>query len=63
MLHYIVNEGCTNHGCEVALATEFCTVAPNICGPSVWILLHVTLLAPKILRWLLVCLEKLALLC
>ena len=28
-------------------------VAPSICGPSVWNLLHVTLLAPIILRWVL----------
>jgi hypothetical protein len=34
-------------------ATKFVTVAPNICGPSVWNLLHVTLLAPRILKWLL----------
>lgn len=34
------------------MATKFCTVASNICGPSVW-LLSVTLLAPRILRRLL----------
>ena len=33
--------------------TEFCTVAPNVCGSSVRKLLHVTLLMPRILRWLL----------
>jgi hypothetical protein len=33
---------------------KFCVVAPSICGPSVWTLLHVTLLTPRILRWLLV---------
>jgi hypothetical protein len=33
-------------------ATIFCTVAPNICGSSVESLLHVTLLGPRILRWL-----------
>jgi len=32
---------------------KFCVVAPNICGSLVWNLLHVTLLEPKILRWLL----------
>ena len=37
---------------QVVLASKFCTVAPNICGTSVWNLLHVTFLAPRILRWL-----------
>jgi len=32
--------------------TKLCTVAPNICGSSVWIMLHVTLLVPRIFRWL-----------
>jgi len=32
---------------------NFCTVSPNICGPSLWILLHVSLLAPEVLWWLL----------
>jgi hypothetical protein len=36
-----------------ARATKFCTVAPNICGPSMWNLLYVTLMAPRILEWLL----------
>jgi hypothetical protein len=47
---YSLNEGCTN---PVARATKLSTVAPNICGSSVWNFLHVTLLAPRILRWLL----------
>jgi hypothetical protein len=33
-------------------ATKFCKVAPNNCGCSVWSMLRVTLLAPRILRWL-----------
>jgi hypothetical protein len=33
--------------------TKFCTVVFNICGLSVWNLFHVTLLAPRILSWLL----------
>ena len=41
-------EGYTN-----LVATQFCTVVPNICGSSVWNFLHVTILAPRILRWLL----------
>jgi len=34
----------------VARTTNFCAVAPNICGPSGWNVLHITLLAPRILR-------------
>jgi hypothetical protein len=33
-------------------ATEFCALAPKICGSSVCNVLHITLLAPRILRWL-----------
>lgn len=32
---------------------NFCTMLPNICGSLLWILLHVTLLAPNVLWWLL----------
>ena len=35
------------------MATKFCTVVPNIFESAVWYLLHVTLLAPRIFRWLL----------
>jgi hypothetical protein len=35
---------------QVAVATKFCTAAPDICGSSIWNLLHVILLAPRILR-------------
>jgi len=35
-----------------SLATRFCVVAPNICGSSVWNLLHITVLVPRILSWL-----------
>ena len=31
---------------------SICTVVTNICGFSVWNLLHLTFLAPRILRWL-----------
>jgi hypothetical protein len=52
-----------NPGHQGAVATQFCTVAPNICGYSIWNLHNVTLLAPRILRrdfwnicaWLCVC--------
>jgi hypothetical protein len=38
---------------SLARTTEFCTVTPSACGSSVWNLLHLTVLAPRILRWLL----------
>ena len=41
---------CYNEGCTKSRVTKFCTVAPNICWSSVWNLLHVTLLEPRILR-------------
>jgi hypothetical protein len=44
------HHGRTNPGRQVARATTFCTVAPNICGSSVWNLLHVTLQVPRILK-------------
>ena len=40
-------------GRQVAVATKFCPVAPDICKSAVWNLLHVTRLVPQILRWLL----------
>ena len=45
--------GCTNPGRQVARTTIYFVVPPNICGSSVWNLLHVTLLEPRILKWLL----------
>jgi hypothetical protein len=42
--------GCTNPNCKVTQVNKFGTVAPNICGYSIWKLLRVTLLAPRILR-------------
>jgi hypothetical protein len=51
-LNYIVSQVRTNTGSQVAVATKFCTVTRNICGRSVWNLLRVTLLAPRILRFL-----------
>jgi hypothetical protein len=33
----------------VAVVTQFCTMAPNICGSSVWYLRNVTVLTPRIL--------------
>ena len=45
-------QGCTNLGRHATVATASFTLASNMCGSSVWNLLHVTLLAPRILRWL-----------
>ena len=42
-----------NPGHQLTMATKFCTIVPNICRSSVWNLLHVTLLAPRIWRCLL----------
>ena len=47
-----LSQGCTNHGPEVARATEFCTVEPSICRSSVWNLFRAILLATRNLRWL-----------
>ena len=43
--------------CHFAGATNLCTMSPNICGPSIFNLPHVSLLAPRILRWLVDLLE------
>lgn len=48
----ILEQGCMHPGHKVTWATKFCMVDPNICGSSVWILLHITLLVPRISRWL-----------
>lgn len=50
---HILYQRFTNTGCQVAAATKFCTVATNIYGSSVWNLLHVDLLASRILKNLL----------
>jgi hypothetical protein len=38
---------------QAAVATKLSTLAHITCGPSIWTLLYVTLLAPIILRWFL----------
>jgi hypothetical protein len=43
-------QGCTNLWRQAAMGTKFCTLALNICGSSVWNMLHVSLLTPRILR-------------
>jgi len=42
-------QGCTNPGHHIAQATEFCMMAVDICGSSVWNLLHVIILVLRIL--------------
>jgi len=37
---------------QIAVATKFATVAPNLCRFSVLNVLLVTSLAPRILKWL-----------
>ena len=31
-----LEQGCTNPGRQVAIATKLCTVAPIVCGVPVW---------------------------
>jgi hypothetical protein len=45
---YLVIQGCTNPGLQVAMVTTFGIVAPHICGSAVLTLLHIMLLAPRI---------------
>jgi hypothetical protein len=44
-------QGCTQPVRLAARTAKFCTVVPNICGPSVWNLLHIILLSPRMLKW------------
>lgn len=46
-------QGCISPGRRVVRVTYFYTVASSVCGPSVWNFLHVKLVAPRILRWVL----------
>jgi hypothetical protein len=45
-------QGCTNPGRQVAWATKFCTVAPDVSGFSVLNVLYVTVLVRGIFKWL-----------
>jgi hypothetical protein len=47
-----IMQGWTSPGSQITVTTKFWIMAPNFCGFSVWNLLHFTLPAPKILRWL-----------
>jgi hypothetical protein len=46
-------QGYTNPRCQVAMATKCFTVAPNICGSSIWNSLHVAIPTSGVWRWLL----------
>lgn len=48
LIMFLVMQGYTNPGQQVAMVTTFCIVVPHICGSAVWKLLHVMLLAPRI---------------
>ena len=41
---------CTDRRHQVAMGTKYFMVGPKICGASEWNILHVTNLAPRILR-------------
>jgi hypothetical protein len=47
-IHAGVHQSITSR--HVTWLTKFSTEAPNICGPSACNLLHVTILAPRILK-------------
>jgi hypothetical protein len=48
-----VQQGCMNPGHQVAQAAKFCMVALSMCGSWMWKSLYITLLAPRMSRWLL----------
>lgn len=48
-----LKQGCKNPCRQIVVAIKFCNLAPNVYKSSVWKLLHITLLALMILRWLL----------
>jgi hypothetical protein len=51
-LQIYLQQGYRNPRHDVTKTTKFCTVVSNICGPSVWNLFHVTLMAPRLLKLL-----------
>jgi hypothetical protein len=52
--HRVLLQKRNNSGLQVVVANKFCAVVPNICGSSEWNLPHVTILTPRIWRWVLV---------
>ena len=53
LLYVLIAHGCTNPVHQIAITTDLYTFMPNIFGSRGWNLLHVILLRPRILRWLL----------
>ena len=51
LLVYLFMAGCTISRRQVAVATKFNMVAPNVLRSSVWNFVHFNLLAPRILTW------------
>jgi len=51
--HRCLMQASTDPGRHVVMATEVFAVAPNICGPAVWNLIHIAFLAPRIFERLL----------
>jgi hypothetical protein len=52
-MYYVCIRGAKNVGCQITMVTKYFMLVPNVCGFSGWNLLHVTLVAPRILRGLL----------
>jgi hypothetical protein len=55
----VIGQVCVYPGHQVDGANEFCTLASSICGPSVWNLLYLKLLAARIIEVVHRCLENL----
>jgi hypothetical protein len=51
MLHRCLGQGCTSTRRQVVRETKFLTQTLNVFEFSMWYLLHITALAPRILRW------------
>jgi len=51
--YIFLEQWCTNPAHNRAWMSKLCVVMPNVCGFSIQNVCHVTLLAPRILRWLL----------
>jgi hypothetical protein len=47
-----LNQGCRNPGCQVTVMIRFCMSVPNMFRSSERDLLYITLLVPRIWRWL-----------
>jgi hypothetical protein len=56
----VIGQVCVYPGHQVDGANEFCTLASCICGPSIWNLLYLKLLAARIIEVAPRCLENLS---